>query len=1075
MSAENKRHANARKCMTSSIAELHRRAEAALGQHTNQAPDEFEAMSPEATQRVLHELQVHQIQLVMQNNELRQMQAEVDTSRANYFDLYELAPIGYCTLNESGLILRANLRTAAMLGVARSDLAKRALTNFVFARDQEIFTHWLQRIHSTRESQECELRLLQRDSAELVVRLQSQAMAEGGAAGHVHLVLHDISGQIRMANKLRSVGAELAHLREQKEEQAAALASARLMLRNQSEEKEKQESELLISVGKALDGMNMALCVFDDRDHTILWNNEFLTVFPEHAGKGYKGEPYAENLRRFYQGRLDDADLPNMEAYIEAGIARHREQNRPFTFEHHGRPIEVSSIRLSSGNRIRVWQARDSLLHSSPQQHATAPEASGSPASGETDLFDRLPDGLMTCDQNGLVRGVNRAFLSMYDLCDRQEAINQTFESIFRLVWAHKKNDDAFDALCASGISILQENMRFSGAPFELPLPGGRYVRIAARASDNKETFYTHVDISALKLREQFQYQQQDLLLRQINVDMRIAEAVFETQEGSFTTSADKVILKVNKAFTEITGYSAEDAVGQTPSLLSSGRHDRPFFAAMWANITQTGAWQGEIWNRRKDGTVYPETLRISTIRDAAGGVSNYVAFFSDATSRKAADDERSKLAFSDPLTGLPNRQQLLVLLQQAQLDRTQRPGQDALLLVDLDKFKHLNEAIGRENSNLLLQIVAKRLGACIRKCDTLVRLGGNAFVVLLQDMSLSPEQATSEAEAVAGKILLALNQAYGIGNSDIHCSASIGIALVDSATRDTETPLNQAELALHYAKSSGRNAMRFFDPKMRLDVSSRVNMESGLREALLRDQFTLQYQPQLNGEGGVIGAEALLRWHHPLRGTVSPAEFIPAAEECGLILPIGNWVLETTCRQLALWARQTHMADLIVAVNVSAHQFHQADFVDQVLAALERSGANPHRLKLELTESSLVTNVASIAAKMNALKAKGVSFSLDDFGTGYSSLSYLKQLPLDQLKIDQGFIRNILTDPIDAAIAKMVIGLANSMDMSVIAEGVETEDQRYFLAAIGCNNYQGYLFSRPLPLHELEAFVKGA
>ena len=452
--------------------------------------------------------------------------------------------------------------------------------------------------------------------------------------------------------------------------------------------------------------------------------------------------------------------------------------------------------------------------------------------------------------------------------------------------------------------------------------------------------------------------------------------------------------------------------------------------------------------------------------------ISNYVAVFSDATSRKASEEERQSLAFSDPLTGLPNRQQLMVLLQQAQLARAQLPRIDALLLVDLDQFNVINAAVGQANGNQLLQIIAHRLGNCIRKRDSLVCLGGNAFVVVLQELSLIHQQAANEAEVVAGKIVLALNQPYHIDNSDVHCSACIGISLIDVEQQDTETPLNQAELALHYAKSTGRNAVRFYDPKMQNDVSARVAIESELSVALLNEQFALRYQPQLSCDGRIIGVEALVRWLHPVRGIVSPAEFIPVAEKNGLIISMDNWVLETVCRQLALWASKPVLADLSVAINVSAHPLLQVDFAEQVLAALERTGADPRRLKIEVTESSLISNLESVAVKMKVLKVKGVSFALDDFGTGYSSLSCLKKLPLEQLKIDQSFVRNILTDPTDAAIAKMVVALADSLSLTVIAEGVETEAQRDFLASLGCLNYQGHLFSKPLPIEEFEAFV---
>ena len=605
-----------------------------------------------------------------------------------------------------------------------------------------------------------------------------------------------------------------------------------------------------------------------------------------------------------------------------------------------------------------------------------------------------------------------------------------------------------------------------------IPTPDGKRTRhslvqyIPDIVVGDVQGFYAIVtDISDIKNAE--------LSLRESEEQTRIAAIAFETQQGMFVTSASKVILQVNRSFTEITGYTAEEAIGQTPLLLKSGHHDPAFYAAMWDAINRTGSWQGEIWNRRKNGKVYPETLRINTVRNAAGEVSHYVAAFSDATSYKDAEEQIQSLAFSDPLTGLPNRQHLIVLLQKAQLARAYKQRQDALLLIDLNQFKIVNETIGHENGNRLLQIVARRLGDCIRKGDTLVRLGGNAFVVMLQELSLIPSQAAAEAEAVAGKILLVLSQPYPIGNSEVHCSANIGITLVDDATpQDADMPLAQAELAMHRAKAAGRNALRFFAPQMQAEASARAELESGLRAALLSDQLELHYQAQVTSEGRVIGAEALLRWKHPVRGLVSPAEFISVAEESGLILPIGHWVLETACKQLALWAGKPAMVDLSVAVNVSAHQFQQVDFAGQVIAALDRTGAKAQKLKLELTESLLVTNVEGIITKMNALKAIGVGFSLDDFGTGYSSLSYLKRLPLDQLKIDQSFVRNILLDADDAAIAEMIIGLASSMGLAVIAEGVESQAQRDFLAHLGCNTYQGYWFSRPVPSRECEALA---
>jgi diguanylate cyclase (GGDEF)-like protein/PAS domain S-box-containing protein len=553
----------------------------------------------------------------------------------------------------------------------------------------------------------------------------------------------------------------------------------------------------------------------------------------------------------------------------------------------------------------------------------------------------------------------------------------------------------------------------------------------------------------------------------------RIAATAFESAQGMIITDARTVILQVNKAFTEITGYGADEAVGQTPQLLRSGRHDAAFYKAMWDSIGCTGTWQGEIWNRRKNGTIYPQQLNVSTVKDEAGSVTHYVAGFHDLTSYKAAEDQIHSLAFSDQLTGLPNRRFLIVRLQQA-MAPSPKPRQSALLLIDLDNFKTLNEALGHENGDLLLQQVATRLSACIRAGDTVARLGGDEFVVLLENLSVNPRDAVAQSEAMAQQILAALKPAYSLHGAEHRSTASIGITLVGVAQHeDSNEPLKWAELAMYQAKEAGRNTFRFFDPQMQTAVSTRAAMEVALHEAMLKNQFVLHYQALVTDESQITGAEALLRWQDPQRGLVSPGEFIPLAEETGLILPIGRWVMEAACRQLVLWADKPGMSHLSVAVNVSARQFHQSGFVDQVLAVLEQTGAKANRLKLELTESVLITDIEGVIVKMNALKARGVGFALDDFGTGYSSLSYLKRLPLDKLKIDQGFVRDILTDPNDVAIAKMVIALANSMGLTVVAEGVETEAQREFLTGLGCHSYQGYLFSRPLPVAEFEAMVR--
>ena len=475
----------------------------------------------------------------------------------------------------------------------------------------------------------------------------------------------------------------------------------------------------------------------------------------------------------------------------------------------------------------------------------------------------------------------------------------------------------------------------------------------------------------------------------------------------------------------------------------------------------------------RKDGSLFWLSISWVPISDAKGVFTGFRTSGCDITQRKKAEERIEELAFFDTLTHLPNRTLLLDRLRQAMIAGNRNRTFGAVLFIDLDHFKTLNDTLGHDKGDQLLQQVAQRLAACLREGDTVARFGGDEFVIVLECLDESPQEALAQTKLVGEKILAALNKIYQLGAIDHRSTASIGATLFWGHETSIEDLLKQADLAMYKSKETGRNALRFFDPAMQSVVMQRAALESGVRSAILENQFALHYQAQVVGDGRVTGAEALVRWQHPERGMVPPAEFIPLAEETGLILPLGRWVLITACTQLATWATRVELAHLTVAVNVSVRQFREPDFVAMVLAILSQTGANPHRLKLELTESLLVDNLQDVIEKMHALKTRGVGFSLDDFGTGYSSFSYLKRLPLDQLKIDQSFVRDVLVDPNDAAIAKAIMALAQSLGLEVIAEGVETETQRDFLASSGCHAYQGYFFSRALPVDAFEAFAR--
>jgi diguanylate cyclase (GGDEF)-like protein/PAS domain S-box-containing protein len=552
--------------------------------------------------------------------------------------------------------------------------------------------------------------------------------------------------------------------------------------------------------------------------------------------------------------------------------------------------------------------------------------------------------------------------------------------------------------------------------------------------------------------------------------ELRIAATAFQSQEGILVTDANNIILRANYAFTKVSGYSLEEIIGKTPSIFGSGRHDRGFYAKMWNSINYIGSWEGEVWNRRKNGEEHPEQLTITAVKNEAGIVTNYVSTSTDISLRKAAAEEIQTLAFYDLLTKLPNRRLFIDRLEQTLVSGARNGRDGALLFLDLDNFKVLNDSLGHDFGDEMLQQVAERLVCSVRECDTVARIGGDEFVIMLEDLSEHALEAATQAEVIGEKILLALSQTYQLGVHEYESTASIGVALFSNHNQSQEELMKHADIAMYQAKKSGRNALRFFDPQMQDAINARVDLERELHKALIMQQFQLYYQIQVDDAGQPIGAEALIRWVHPERGLVSPFHFIPLAEETGLILPIGLWVLETACAQLKLWKLNDITSNLKLSINVSAKQFRQTEFGAQVIAAIRHHDIDPSKLKLELTESMLLDNIDGTISTMRALNAAGIRFSLDDFGTGYSSLQYLKRLPLSQLKIDQSFVRDIAVDSSDQAIVRTIIAMAQTLNLNVIAEGVETQVQRDLLLLNGCKHYQGYLFGKPVPINSFEA-----
>ena len=560
------------------------------------------------------------------------------------------------------------------------------------------------------------------------------------------------------------------------------------------------------------------------------------------------------------------------------------------------------------------------------------------------------------------------------------------------------------------------------------------------------------------RLRLSLQLEHESRLQRVINEKLQLAAEVFDnSQEGIMVTDHDNLIVAVNPAFTAITGYSDVDVLGKNPRLLSSGKQGKDFYGAMWRELQTDGFWKGELWNRRKDGEIIPKWFSINTVRDSFGKTVNHVAIFSDISERKRSEAKIDFLAHHDALTKLPNRVLLRDRYLQAQITAQRNKSGIAVMFMDLDNFKHINDNYGHHTGDQVLINVVQQLSLHIRTSDTVCRQGGDEFIIIL------PELIDLEIiSRIAQNILHSLAQPIILTDKIVNISASIGIAVYPDDGDDFETLLRHADAAMYDAKMSGKNASRFYTEDMNQAAQDKIKLRASLHDALKQGEFSVHYQPQINLSTGMItGVEALIRWNHPELGLVAPDRFIPLAEECGLIIPIGEWVLNTACKQAQQW-RVHGFNHLTMAVNISALQFNRGILLELVKSALRESGLPPHALELELTESALLYDITGTLATITELKGMGIKFSIDDFGTGYSSLAYLKQIKVDKLKIDKSFIRDLGRDADDLAIVQAIIQLGKTLQLRVIAEGVETPEQLGILKAYGCDDVQGYLCGLP-------------
>ena len=549
---------------------------------------------------------------------------------------------------------------------------------------------------------------------------------------------------------------------------------------------------------------------------------------------------------------------------------------------------------------------------------------------------------------------------------------------------------------------------------------------------------------------------------------LRQSATVFESaSEGVVITDVDANIIAVNKAFTDITGFPEKEVLGKNPRFLKSGQHDREFYEAMWSSLLQHGEWKGEISGRRRNGDVFPKWQTINAVRDDEGRLTHYVSIFLDISQLKESEEKLNYLAHHDALTGLPNRLLLNARLEHSLQQACRKSSNVAVLFLDLDHFKKVNDSLGHTVGDHLLQLVAKRLLSCVREEDTIARMGGDELAIVLGSLDDVRYAATS-----AQKILDELAKPFEIDGRELFMSASIGISTYPRNGRDATALLKNADAAMYMAKSDGRNGYHFYSNELSARVGESFSLETNLYRALEREELFLHFQPQVSlKSGSIIGVEALVRWQHPELGLVSPARFIPLAEENGLIGAIGKWVLHTACAQAKAW-QNDGLTPVRIAVNLSGRQLEQDNIVQEVHAVLEDTGLDPSYLELELTESSVMKRAERAVKTLDALRELGMTIAIDDFGTGYSSLSYLKRFPVDRLKIDRSFVRDIPQDANDVALARAIVALGHSLKLSVVAEGVETHAQRELLTSIGCDEMQGFLYSKPGTASEMVSLL---
>ena len=957
-------------------------------------------------------------------------EAQLRDSEERFRSTFEQAAIGIVHASFAGRILRCNEHFANQLGYSAEELSGMTIAQLTFPEDLAATGEVLQRIRDgSAASQSLEKRYFRKDGSVTWGKLTISLQRDGeGRAIHFVALAEDINARKTAEDRLAETREAL---RISEERHRAAF----------------QTSANAVNIFRLDDGVILEA------------NRVFLDSL---------GFEQSEVVGRTLQQIGIWADPQEMRSVAEEllrvgvfrGSLRMKKKNGEVFWSRLSASVfEQAGVRCALSVTQDISQAKIA-----EEQLAVAAEALRASEERYRTIFQTSPDAvIITRQSDGAILEVNQSFLDSARF-ERNEVIGRSTAELG--IWVNESDRQMFiDQLEKQGkcrdLEVQSRKkdgeifwMKLSASQIEI---GGEHCRI---------TFAK--EISEVKAAEE----RMAAAAEALRASEERYRTIFHTSVDCITISrlSDGGYIDVNKAFLDLIGIEREEIFGRTSADLGIWAH--PETRSEIVELLRRDASVRDFQTQfiKKSGELVWVLISASVIE--IEGVSCLVSIVRDISGAKEAESTIQSLAFYDSLTGLPNRRMLLERLGQT-LSASARSGRlKALLLVDLDNFKRLNDTLGHRIGDLLLQEAARRIAACAREADTVGRLGGDEFVVILEDLSEVAEEAATQAKAAGEKILTLIGQPFLLEGRECLSAAGIGITIFGDRQNSADDILQKADIALHLAKADGRNTVRFFSPALQTAVNARAAIEEDLRRAIKTEQFLLYYQPQVN-RGRMTGVEALIRWKHPKRGIVPPDEFIPLAEESRLILPLGDWVLEAACKQIVSWAGRSETAHLTVSVNISALQFRQPEFVEHVLAALDRTGANPKNLKLELTESMLVDDFEEVIAKMTELKSHGLGFSLDDFGTGYSSLAYLKRLPLDQLKIDRSFVRDMLVDLTSGAIAQTIISLGRAMDMSVMAEGVETEEQRGFLAGLGCHSFQGYLFSRPLPLQQLEAFLE--